>query len=141
MRKLALCLVLLTSITSAPACLVSGDGAIVVAPAPSGWVTLGERTVNGRGRVDRDVIHVGRSQGRYSRLQFVVENSAIEMYDMRVYLGDGSVYSPPTRLVFNPGQASHVLDLPGGARVIRKVEFFYRDLPGGGRARVILFGS
>jgi hypothetical protein len=119
-------------------CVVSEP---VYAPAPSGWVTLGERTVNGRGRVDRDVIHVGRAGGRYHRLQFVVENASLEMYDMRVYLGDGSVYSPPTRLIFRPGEASRVIDLPGGARVIRKVEFFYRDLPGGGRARVVLFGS
>jgi hypothetical protein len=129
---------LLVSITST-SCLVTADP--VYAPAPGGWVTLGERVVNGRGRIDRDVIHVGRAGGRFHRLQFVVENSALEMFDMRVYFGNGTVYSPPTRLIFRPGQASQVIDLPGGARVIRKVEFFYRDLPGGGRARVVLFGS
>jgi hypothetical protein len=34
-----------------------------------------------------------------------------------------------------------VIDLPGGARVIRRVEFRYGNLPGGGRARVELWGA
>jgi hypothetical protein len=119
--------------------------AVTPAPAPVGvagaprWERLGERWVNGG--ADRDVIHVGRAEGRFRRLQIVVENSALEMFDMQIVFGDGSTYSPPTRMVFERNTNSRVIDLPGGARVIRRVEFRYGNLPGGGRAQVELWGA
>jgi len=110
-----------------------------IADARSPWDKLGERWVHGR--ADRDVIHVGRKEGRFSRIQIVVEHSALEMRDVLIVFGDGSTYSPPTRLVFEPGSTTRVIDLPGGARVIRRVEFRYGNLPGGGRAQVELWGA
>ncbi|MBX3157957.1 MAG: hypothetical protein KF773_18460 [Deltaproteobacteria bacterium] len=139
MRNLLLASAALLASLTATGCIVESRPAYV-APA-GGWVELGSRTVHGRRGVDRDVIAVGRREGRFRVLQFVVERSSLEMFDMIVYFGDGSVYSPPTQLVFRPGQASQVIDLPGGARIIRKVEFRYRNLPGGGNARVVLLGS
>jgi hypothetical protein len=109
-----------------------------IVDASSAWDKLGERWVNGR--ADRDIIHVGRREGRFHKIQLVVEHSALEMFDVRVVFGDGSTYSPPTRLVFEPSSTSRVIDLPGGARVIRRVEFRYGNLPGGGRAQVELWG-
>ncbi len=106
--------------------------------ARSAWDKLGERWVDGR--VDRDAIHVGRGDGRFARIQLVVEHSALELYDVVVVFGDGSQFSPQTRLVFGPGSTSRVIDLPGGARVIRRVEFRYGNLPGGGRAQIELWG-
>ncbi len=35
----------------------------------------------------------------------------------------------------------HVIDLPGDKRVIKRVEFKYTDLPGGGDAQVELWGK
>ncbi|HEY5938533.1 MAG TPA: hypothetical protein VIU61_27970 [Kofleriaceae bacterium] len=107
--------------------------------ANSRWDKLGERWVNGHG--DRDVIHVGRADGRFRQIQVVVEHSALEMFDIVVVFGDGSAFSPPTRMTFGPGTTTRVIDLPGGARVIRRVEFRYGNLPGGGRAQVELWGA
>jgi hypothetical protein len=121
------------------ACVVHGGPAPGPRAVAAGWERLGERVVNGR--ADRDIIHVGRKEGRFHRVQIVVEDSALEMYDVLIVFGDGSSYSPQTRLVFEPGTTSRVIDLPGGARVIRRVEFRYGNLPGGGRARVELWGS
>lgn len=101
------------------------------------WRMLGERTV---GHSDRDTIHVGAVDGTFVALQIRVERSAIVLYDMVVEFGDGERWSPPMRYTFGPNTNSHVIDLPGGARVIRKVTFFYSDLPGHGRARVELWG-
>jgi hypothetical protein len=116
-------------------------GPVVYSGGGGGWVELGERVVNGK--ADRDIIHVGRREGRFRQLQFVVERSNLEMYDMIVYFGDGSSYSPPTRLAFHAGQASRVIDLPGGARVIKRVEFRYGNMRDhdGRNARIVLFGS
>jgi hypothetical protein len=102
-----------------------------------GWIKLGDRTVDGRR--DRDVIPVGRREGAFRRIMIVVENSAVEMHDVVVNFGDGSHFSPATRLVFGANTRSGVIDLPGSERVIRSVEFRYGNLPGGGRADVELW--
>ena len=103
------------------------------------WHKLGERWVDGTH--DRDVIWVGGREGGYRRIMIVVENSALEMFSMRVVFGDGESFSPPTRLVFGRDSTSRIIDLPGDARVIRRVEFRYGNLPGGGRARVELWAK
>lgn len=117
-------------------------------PAPRGepvvvrradWVMLGERTVDGAR--DRDMIQVGAREGRYRRIMLVVENSALELFDVEVTFGNGSRFSPHTRHVFGPQTRSRVIDLPGDARFIRSVEFRYGNLPGGGRARMELWAQ
>jgi len=102
-----------------------------------GWEKLGEREVDGK--VDYDTIDVGAREGRFRKVMFVVENSAVEMFDVNINFGDGSSWSPATRLVFEADTRSRVVDLPGGDRVIRSVQFKYGNLPGGGRARVELW--
>ena len=56
------------------------------------WNKLGERWVDGTH--DRDVIPVGAREGAYRRIMIVVENSALEMYDVVVHFADGSAFSP-----------------------------------------------
>lgn len=107
--------------------------------AATGWEKLGERMVDGK--ADRDVIAVGRGEGRFSAIQIKVEQSALEMFDVVVTFGDGSTFSPPTRLVFKNGETSRVIDLPGDKRAIKKVDFKYGNLPGGGRAQVEVWGK
>lgn len=104
----------------------------------SDWDKLGERWVEGR--VDRDTIKVGKGDGTFVALAVVVEHSALEMFDMVITFGDGSQYSPPTRMVFGQGTTSRVIDLPGDARWVKSVEFRYGNLPGGGKAQVELWG-
>jgi hypothetical protein len=106
--------------------------------ANSRWDKLGERWVDGR--ADRDVIHVGRKDGRFQKIQLVIEHSTLDLYDIDVVFGDGSHFSPGTRLTFGPGTTTRVIDLPGGARVIKHVEFRYGNLPGGGKAQIELWG-
>jgi hypothetical protein len=111
----------------------------VVLESRGDWVKLGERWVDGAH--DRDVIPVGAREGRYRRIRIVVERSALEMYDVVVTFGDGTPFSPQTRHIFGADTHSHVIDLPGGERVIRSVEFRYGNLPGGGRALAELWAE
>jgi hypothetical protein len=106
--------------------------------ARSAWDKLGERWVDGR--ADRDVIAVGRRDGRFRKIQLVVERSSLELFDVVITFGDGETFSPGTRLVFAPGSSTRVIDLPGGERFIRSVAFRYGNLPGGGRAQIELWG-
>ena len=107
--------------------------------AMTGWEKLGERTVNGK--VDHDTIAVGKAEGRFKAIQIKVEHSALEMFDVLVTFGDGTTFSPPTRLTFRNGDISKVIDLPGDKRVIQKVDFKYGNLPGGGNAQVELWAK
>lgn len=103
------------------------------------WQKLGERQVDGTH--DRDVIQVGAREGSYRRLMLVVEDSALEMYDLVVTFGDGTHFSPSVRHVYGPNSRSRVIDLPGASRIIRSVEFRYGNLPGGGNARAELWAQ
>jgi hypothetical protein len=104
----------------------------------SDWVRLGERSVDGAR--DRDVIAVGRKEGGFRKLMIAVERSPIELHHLKVNFGDGTSFSPETRLVFGANTRSGVIDLPGNERVIRSVEFSYGNLPGSHRAEVELWG-
>ena len=48
--------------------------------------------------------------------------------------GDGDAWSPDTKVQFHQGSRSRTFDLPGGARVVRSVEFWYRSERARGRA-------
>jgi hypothetical protein len=74
--------------------------------AASRWDKLGERWVDGK--VDRDVIHVGRKDGRFRKIQLVIEHSSVELYDLDIVFGDGSHFSPGTRLAFGPNSTTQI---------------------------------
>jgi hypothetical protein len=100
---------------------------------------LGSRTV--AFRADRDVI-AAAGDGAFRQVRFVVDEGDLEMFDVRIVFGNDDTYSPATRLVFQEESRSRVIDLPGGLRVIRRIEFGYRSLAGGGegRAAVHVYG-
>jgi hypothetical protein len=104
------------------------------------WELLGERRVDSNSRADHDTVEVGRREGRFSQLAIRVENSRIELYDMVVTFTDGERYSLTDTVIFNANTTSRIIHLPGDPRTIAKVDFWYRDLPGGGRAIVQLYG-
>ncbi len=112
-----------------------------VADAWSGWDKLGERWVNYKAGVDRDTIMVTASEGWFTRIAIKCEHSALELFDLEVTFGDGEKFSPTTRLVFDKDSWSRVIDLPGSKRVIRKVEFRFKNLPRGGKAQLELWAK
>ena len=115
------------------------------APAqPAGWTFLGERKVDFR--AERDVIPVTASEGTFRRIRIEVKGRAVKIHDMKVTFGNGETVDVPVRFGFKPGSESRAIDLPGKARVIRKVALIYDTVnPGrargqGGKAHVRLFG-
>jgi hypothetical protein len=110
------------------------------APAwdPKGWTLLGERTVDGR--VDRDRITVGKYEGKFTKLMLVVDDSDLELIDFSVQFARGAAWRPSLTHYFREGQRTRALDFPGDERTIRHIDFRYRNLPGGGRAKVAVYG-
>jgi len=99
-----------------------------------GWTRLGERTVSGR--VDTDRITVGSYKGRFAKMAIVVTDSDLELIDLEVKFERGPAWHPTLRHYFKEGQRSHEIDFPGDERRIKFIELKYRNLPGGGAAKV-----
>ncbi|HEU0031616.1 MAG TPA: hypothetical protein VFQ53_13345 [Kofleriaceae bacterium] len=99
-----------------------------------GWTMLGEQTVSGG--VDSDTIRVGRYQGKFDKLQVVVLDSDLELLGFTITYADGTRYDPKLAQFFKEGQRTRAFDMPPAAPVIDHIDLRYRNLPGGGRARV-----
>ncbi len=112
-------------------------------PAPAApnarWDKVGERPVDGK--VDHAAIVVGRDDGKFDAIQIRVEGSSLVMLDIKVTFGNGETFEPKTRLVFDKDSRSRVIDLPGNTRNIKRVDFKYANLPGGGKAQIELWGK
>lgn len=126
--------------TPAPAASPATVQARHASPPPAKKVThLGTRKVSFA--ADKDTVMVTARDGLFKALQLRVSGSPMEMYNVRVVFGDGTAYSPNTRMNFAQGSWTRQIDLPGGKRIIRKVEFWYRSKgPRSGRATVQVFG-
>jgi hypothetical protein len=98
----------------------------------AGWDQIGMQLVDFRG--DHDVIRAAGA-GRFRSIRITVAGGDIEMFNVRVTFGDGDTFSPPTRLYFGGHSRSRDIDLPGGARIIRRIDFFYKSVRGGGQGR------
>lgn len=102
------------------------------------WELLGARRVSFA--VDHDVIDVGAREGTFNAIRIEVDGGNLEMYNIVLTFGNGDTWSPNTRVVFRPGSWSRLIDVPGAARFIRKIEFWYRSRLRRGQATVRVFG-
>jgi hypothetical protein len=137
-RPLALVLALF-AVALTPAVAHADEKPPVAQPQQAHWEKLGERSVDGK--IDHDAINVGRDDGLFDAIQVKVEGSALVMFDIKVTFGNGETFEPKTRLVFEKDTRSRVIDLPGNTRAIKRVDFKLANLPGGGKARVELWGK
>jgi hypothetical protein len=107
-------------------------------PMDNGWAFLGERRVAGHGAEVHEAITGLRGDGRWTQVRFRIADAPLEMDDIIITFGDGEQFRPGTRLIFNEGSRTRDIPLPGGARVLRRVDFFMHNIPGDGHAHVEL---
>jgi hypothetical protein len=98
----------------------------------AGWDPIGTQQVDFRG--DHDVIRAAGA-GRFRSIRIAVEGGDLQMFNVRITFGDGETFEPPTRLNFGEHSRSREIDLPGAGRIIRRIDFSYRSVRGGGRGR------
>lgn len=104
-----------------------------------GWDELGERTVDGKH--DQDVIEVGKDDGRFTKVAFVVHDSDLVLEEVTITFGNGETMTNSQKIVFQEGSRTGAIDLAGEKRFIKKITFRYSNLPGGGKARVVVYGK
>ena len=103
------------------------------------WELLGEQSV-GFG-VDRDVIRVGRHEGRFSKIALEVRDNDVEILDLTVFFNRGPPQNLRVREFIRAGGRTRPIDFVGGDRSIDRIELTYRSRPNvRGRAKVAVFG-
>jgi hypothetical protein len=103
------------------------------------WELLGQQSV-GFG-VDRDVIRVGRREGRFEKIALGVKDNDVEILDLKVFFHRGPPQDVRVREFIRRGGRTRPLDLVGGDRVIDRIEIVYRARPSfRGRATVEVYG-
>ena len=106
----------------------------------SKWELLGTQAVDFRG--GRDVINVGRREGRFTRIALEARDHDIFIRDLKVIFLNNEVQDIPVRAQLRRDQRTRPLDLTGDDRVIRQVQIVYRARPGfGGYALLRLYGE
>ncbi|CAL2079368.1 hypothetical protein [Tenacibaculum sp. 190524A02b] len=90
---------------------------------PKSWTLIGSRQINWVPEID--VIHVGKTKGKFSKLKIKVTGGAIHMTKMVVTYGNGRKDLIPLKYMFRKGSESRVIDLKGGRRVVKNIAFVY----------------
>lgn len=104
------------------------------------WFFLEDKKV-GFG-VDHDVIHFGNWKDDVRQIKIRVTDGPLKMYDMKVYFDNDEVQDVSLRARFAQGGESRVIDLNGGLRHLKKIEFWYETKGfARGRSRVAVWGK
>lgn len=105
-------------------------------PAPAEkWVFLGQRHVNDK--AERDTVEVTASEGTFEAIKLRVKRHAVRFYRVTVIYGAGTSDDLELRDVIPAGGESRVLDLRGGNRVIKRIEFAYEAKTLGRKGAVV----
>lgn len=100
------------------------------------WESLGATEIGTR--LERDVIEVGRREGRFGAIGFTVTGGDVRIEDLRVIYGGGEVDELRVREVIRAGTRSRPIDLPGRGQFIQRIEIAYRAQ---GPVRIEFFGE
>jgi hypothetical protein len=107
---------------------------------PHGSFYLGEQTVPFQG--EQGTIDVGDYGGWFRAIYFYVEKSDAELFNMFIIYENGDKEEIHTRLIFNANTRSRVINLEGGKRHIRSVDFVYKTVGSwvDGKATIRIYG-
>jgi hypothetical protein len=107
--------------------------------ARSEWRFIADKWVNYG--VDRDVINLGDFKDDFRQIKLKVTDAPLRMYDMKIYFDNGEVQDVSLKSLFRQGDESRIIDLNGGMRHLRKIEFWY-ETKGvrKGKVRIVVLG-
>lgn len=101
------------------------------------WELLG--TVTQEQRVERQVIDVGRREGRFGRIGISVLDNDADVLDLKIVYGNGETEDVRVRENFRAGSRSRPIDIGGGRdRFIRQIEVTYKAR---GPVRIEVYGQ
>lgn len=96
-------------------------------PRPGAWEQLGCQKV---GFIkDKDVINVGRKEGRFTAIRLRVSGNKVHLLDLKVIYGNGQPDDLQVRREIRAGGQTRAIDLKGRDRFIDRIEMTYRSRP------------
>jgi hypothetical protein len=98
--------------------------ATAVTAAAGDWQRLGQAYVDLRS--NPVVVRVSSDAGALAKLRVQVKENALEIVNVKVFLAGGESFDDALKAYLGPGDQSRVIDIPGGPKVIEKVELTYR---------------
>jgi len=87
------------------------------------WTRLGSKKVSFG--LDKDVIAVGRQDGKFTKLKFVVIGAPVNMRKVTVHYANGTNQVLPMKFTFSRNSKSRTIDLAGNKRIIQKITMWY----------------
>ena len=87
------------------------------------WTRLGSKKVNFS--IDKDVIAVGRQDGKFTKLKFVVKGAPLNMRKATVHFANGTSQNLALNFTFSKNFSSKTIDLNGNKRIIQKITMWY----------------
>jgi hypothetical protein len=124
------------------ACLamVFFSGSALAGNSNGDWVKLG--SVNAGHDADHDRITVAGPYDNFRKLKFRVKNASLNMHRVVVTYDDGAPERLDIKENLAAGAETRVIDLHGGKRSIRTIEFWYETKGNKGeKAEVVAFGQ
>jgi hypothetical protein len=88
------------------------------------WELLGSAQIGTR--LERDVIEVGRREGRFQTIAFTVAGGDVQIEELKILYGSGEADQVRVREVIKAGSRSRPLDIPGRGQFIQRIEVAYR---------------
>jgi Protein of unknown function (DUF2541) len=116
------------------------SGAALAGNANGDWVKLG--SVRASHDADHDRITVAGPSDNFRKLKFKVKDAGVNLRQVVVTYDDGAPERLEIKEDLAAGAETRVIDLHGGKRSIRSIEFWY-DTKGnkGDKAEVVAFGQ
>ncbi len=116
------------------------SGGVLADNSNGDWVKLG--SVNAGHDADHDRITVAGPYDNFRKLKFKVKNAALNMHQVVVTYDDGAPERLDVKENLAAGAETRVIDLHGGKRSIRTIEFWYETKGNkGDKAEVVAFGQ
>lgn len=116
------------------------SGSALAGNSNGDWVKLG--SVNAGHDADHDRITVAGPYDNFRKLKFRVKNASLNMRQVVVTYDDGAPERLDVKENLAAGAETRVIDLHGGKRSIRTIEFWYETKGNkGDKAEVVAFGQ
>jgi hypothetical protein len=116
------------------------SGGVLAGNTNGDWVKLG--SVMAGHDADHDRITVAGPYDNFRRLKFKVKNASLNMHQVVVTYDDGAPERLDVKENLAAGAETRAIDLHGGKRSIRTIEFWYETKNNkGDKAEVVAFGQ
>ena len=93
------------------------------------------------GKLDRDVIYVGKDSGLFTKIRLKVLRHDIDLLDVKVVYGNGQVDDWRIQRRVRDEEPGPAFDLTGDQRLIREIILTYRATNPLGRTLVQVWGG